>query len=129
MSTPTGVLGFGSVAQPAIVAKYSELALTKGIVIDASAGVNGTVLKAGQLMQLQSSTKYLPIVQTGTPDVAAIGTTLVLAQTVTLDGIDKTNVSAFFGGYLIKSALVGTPTQITAITKDVDTDIVVLKQW
>jgi hypothetical protein len=129
----SGALSHGTVAQKQVIAKYPQLAVTKPVVIAASAGVNGARLSAGQLLQKIASGgdagKYLPIVTSGTPDVAAIGTTVVLAQSITLDGEDKTNVSAFYGGYMIKSALIGTSTQIGVISKDVEDDVVVLKQW
>ncbi len=115
-----------AVAFKAVVAYKSELAVTASIVLDASCGVYGAVIQEGTLINPLGNGRYVPL---AAGDVATVGQTKILAQTVTLDGSPLTAVAGFYGGYFNLAALVGTPTQIQAICTVVEPGVVVMKQW
>ena len=115
-----------AVSFKALVAYKDELAVTASIVLDASCGVYGAVIQEGTLINPLSNGRYAPL---ASGDTAAVGTTKILAQTVTLDGGPMNAVAGFYGGYFMKSALVGSPSQISAIFVDVEPGVVVMKQW
>ena len=115
-----------SVAFKALLAYKEHLAVSASIVLDASVGVYGAVIPAGTLVNPLSSGFYVPLAP---GDTAAVGTTKILAQTITCDGTAMTNVAGYYGGYFNTAALVGTVAQIQAITTLVEPGVVVMKQW
>ena len=115
-----------AVAFKALVAYKSELAVTASIVLDASVGVYGAVVPEGTLINPLVSGRYVAL---ASGDEAVVGTTKILAQTVTCDGAAMTSLAGFYGGYFNVAAIVGTPAQIAAISTVVEPGVVVMKQW
>lgn len=115
-----------AVAFKALVAYKSELALTASIVLDASVGVYGAIVPEGTLINPLSNGRYAAL---AVGDTAAVGTTKILAQTVTCDGVAMTSIAGFYGGYFNVAALIGSPAQIAAISTVVEPGVVVMKQW